>query len=69
MKPRTFLVAAVLILSATPAFAAKAARVAETVPEPEPMIVHSSEPEPEPVFFDVDDLDTPAYLRQGKLLN
>ncbi len=44
-------------------------KVAETVPEPEPMIVHSSEPEPEPVFFDVDDLDTPAYLRQGKLLN
>ena len=43
--------------------------VAETVPEPDPVIVHSSEPEPEPVFFDVDDLDTPAYLRQGKLLN
>jgi cell division protein FtsZ len=41
-------------------------------PEPEPMV----EPEPEPALIaesdpvlDLDDLDTPAYLRQGRLLN
>ncbi|HWB86731.1 MAG TPA: cell division protein FtsZ [Bryobacteraceae bacterium] len=33
-------------------------------PEPEPMLAV----EPEPVI-DLDDLDTPAYLRQGRLLN
>jgi cell division protein FtsZ len=45
-------------------------------PEPTPMIVEP-EPEPEPVLvgaeaepmLDLDDLDTPAYLRQGRLLN
>ena len=26
-------------------------------------------PEPEPPALDLDDLDTPAYLRQGRLLN
>jgi len=45
-------------------------------PEPEPVI--EPEPEPEPALIaevdpsmdiDMDDLDTPAYLRQGRLLN
>jgi cell division protein FtsZ len=35
-------------------------------PEPEP--IHPMIAEPEPVL-DMDDLDTPAYLRQGRLLN
>ncbi|HUI79618.1 MAG TPA: cell division protein FtsZ [Bryobacteraceae bacterium] len=49
-------------------------------PEPEPVFVTEPEPElepePEPVLMaepepvlDLDDLDTPAYLRQGHLLN
>jgi cell division protein FtsZ len=45
-------------------------------PEPEPVFVVEPEPEPEPVLMaepeqvlDMDDLDTPAYLRQGHLLN
>ena len=47
-------------------------------PEPEPPVVFISEPEPEPepaiaaeaeAMLDMDDLDTPAYLRQGRLLN
>jgi cell division protein FtsZ len=45
-------------------------------PEPEPVFVSEPEPEPEPVLMeetepvlDMDDLDTPAYLRQGHLLN
>ena len=43
-------------------------------PEPEPAIAEP-EPEPEPLLMadpppiDLDDLDTPAYLRQGRLLN
>jgi cell division protein FtsZ len=40
---------------------------ARVEPEPEPESVAASEPEP-PVL-DLDDLDTPAYLRQGTLLN
>lgn len=40
------------------------APVIEPEPEPEPVLVA----EPEPVL-DLDDLDTPAYLRQGRLLN
>jgi len=45
--------------------------VIEPEPEPEPQIV---EPEPQPAAeaeaaLDLDDLDTPAYLRQGRLLN
>ena len=54
--------------------------LAETkVPAPEPVVVQApiimTEPEPEPVPVaeadpgDPDDLDTPAYLRQGRLLN
>jgi len=50
------------------------------VPEPEPPVVEppvaAPEPEPEPSLLaeaesmiDMDDLDTPAYLRQGRLLN
>ncbi|MBZ5726936.1 MAG: cell division protein FtsZ [Acidobacteriia bacterium] len=35
-------------------------------PEPEPEPVLAAEPEP---VLDMDDLDTPAYLRQGRLLN
>ena len=47
-------------------------------PEPEPVHepVYAAPPEPEPVapvdaepILDMDDLDTPAYLRQGTLLN
>ncbi len=48
--------------------------VREAEPEPAPAFV--VEPEPEPVLvadsepvLDMDDLDTPAYLRQGRLLN
>jgi len=45
------------------------------LPEPVPVIEESViQPEPEPVMaaepvFDPDDLDTPAYLRQGRLIN
>jgi cell division protein FtsZ len=38
--------------------------VVEPAPEPEPALI----PEPEPIL-DLDDLDTPAYLRNGRLLN
>ena len=48
-------------------------------PEPEPELEYAAvaaEPEPEPLMpveaeplLDMDDLDTPAYLRQGRLLN
>jgi len=38
--------------------------IAEPEPEPEPLLM--AEPEP---AIDLDDLDTPAYLRQGRLLN
>ncbi len=38
----------------------------EPEPEPEPMV---AEEEVAAAVFDQDDLDTPAYLRQGKLLN
>ncbi len=38
--------------------------VAAPLPEPEPVV--NGEPEPP---FDPEDLDTPAYLRQGRLLN
>jgi cell division protein FtsZ len=42
-------------------------------PEPPPPVAHAAAgrplPPPQPNGFDVDDLDTPAYLRQGKLLN
>jgi cell division protein FtsZ len=50
----------------------------EPVREPEPPPVYEPEPapvmaetvpEPPPVAFDPEDLDTPAYLRQGRLLN
>jgi len=55
-------------------------RITEPEPEPEPAIPQAAPPEaqpepegelvaePEPVL-DLDDLDTPAYLRQGRLLN
>jgi cell division protein FtsZ len=54
------------------------ARTVEPEPEPEPVFVREPEPEPEPEpvlmaepepVLDLDDLDTPAYLRQGQLLN
>ena len=56
-------------------------RVQQRPPDPEPVPDHSyvaaaPEPEPEPVprvdsesVLDLDDLETPAYLRQGTLLN
>jgi cell division protein FtsZ len=40
--------------------------VAAAAPEPEPEPEVIAEPEP---MLDLDDLDTPAYLRQGRLLN
>jgi cell division protein FtsZ len=43
----------------------------EVEPEPEPELELDFEPEPEPeaeLQLDLDDLDTPAYLRQGRLL-
>ena len=50
------------------------ARLPHSVPEPpspQPVIqaMPEPEPEPEPEVVDPDDLDTPAYLRQGILLN
>src|SRR5262245_27193564 len=58
-------------------------RVHTRLPEPEPVLEvppppppPAAEPEPEPALIaeadpivDMDDLDTPAYLRQGRLLN
>jgi cell division protein FtsZ len=50
------------------------ARIA-ALPEPEPGVdLPVPEPEPEPLIaaepvYDPDDLDTPAYLRQGRLIN
>jgi len=51
-------------------------RVQPRLPEPEPEPEIMPEPEPEPVLMadaepvlDLEDLDTPAYLRQGRLLN
>jgi cell division protein FtsZ len=38
--------------------------IAEPEPEPEPLLVADTEPP-----IDLEDLDTPAYLRQGRLLN
>jgi len=46
------------------------AAVEETKPEIEQMSLPDTEPEPEPEpLLDLDDLDTPAYLRQGKPAN
>jgi cell division protein FtsZ len=46
----------------------------ETPPAVEPPMPPAPQPEPEPVMaaepvYDPDDLDTPAYLRQGRLVN
>jgi len=38
----------------------------EPEPEPEPAVMAEADPSLE---IDMDDLDTPAYLRQGRLLN
>ena len=38
-------------------------------PEPIPEPVLAGEPEPAPLELDMDDLEVPAYLRQGRLLN
>jgi hypothetical protein len=50
--------------------------VPEPEPEPEPEIEMLAEPEPVPTLvdngildLDMDDVDTPAYLRQGRMLN
>src|SRR5580700_9218814 len=40
------------------------AAAAPPEPEPQPMLIAESDP-----VLDLDDLDTPAYLRQGRLLN
>lgn len=40
----------------------------EPAGEPEPEPEAAAEPEPEPAY-DPDDLDTPAYMRQGRLIN
>jgi cell division protein FtsZ len=52
-------VAAPPVEAAVPAPAALPAE-----PEPQPMLIAESDP-----VLDLDDLDTPAYLRQGRLLN
>ena len=64
-----------------PVVEAAPARVETPLPEseyvepepPPPPVAHAPPgrplPPPQPNGFDVDDLDTPAYLRQGKLLN
>jgi cell division protein FtsZ len=56
-------------------------RLPEPEPEPEPIFIPEPVPMPEPApepammaaepepLMDLDDLDTPAYLRQGRLLN
>jgi hypothetical protein len=36
----------------------------ERQPEPEPEMIAEAEP-----MLDLDDVETPAYLRQGRLLN
>jgi cell division protein FtsZ len=41
-----------------------AEQAAQPEPEPEPSLIEDAEP-----LVDMDDLDTPAYLRQGRLLN
>jgi hypothetical protein len=38
----------------------------EPMPDPEPIRAAPAETEP---MLDLEDLDTPAYLRQGRLLN
>jgi cell division protein FtsZ len=45
-----------------------ARRQAERIPTPEPAPAQIAESEPG-LDLDIDDLDTPAYLRQGRLLN
>ena len=52
------------VVSARPPEPEPEPAIAEPEPEPEPLLM--AEPEP---AIDLDDLDTPAYLRQGRLLN
>jgi len=65
-QPHSLAVAEELKVAAT-------ALTPQLVPEPvaamAPDPAHNTEAEPEPAVFDQDDLDTPAYLRQGRLLN
>lgn len=69
MEEPEFLRAAEPALAALPELEAAPEPVEEIAPEPE------FEPEPAPTLLadaemlDMDDLDTPAYLRQGRLLN
>jgi cell division protein FtsZ len=70
-----------IVVDTRPPVVEAAARVETPLPEPEyvepepppPPVAHAPAgrplPPPQPNGFDVDDLDTPAYLRQGKLLN
>ena len=43
--------------------------VAAPPPEPEPAPAPVADSEPALLEIDMDDIDTPAYLRQGRLLN
>ena len=49
---------------AAPASAPEPVPVVEAEPEPEPELMADAEP-----LADSDDIETPAYLRQGRLLN
>jgi cell division protein FtsZ len=71
-----------IVVESRPAMAAPAPPIEEPEPEyveyaaaepPPPPVAHPTPsrplPPPQPNGFDTDDLDTPAYMRQGKLLN
>ena len=47
-----------------PPMAPAPAMIVEPEPEPEPEMIADAEP-----MLDLDDVETPAYLRQGRLLN
>jgi cell division protein FtsZ len=71
-----------IVVESRPAMVAPAPPIEEPEPEyveyaaaepPPPPVAHPTPsrplPPPQPNGFDTDDLDTPAYMRQGKLLN
>ena len=60
--------APVIPIAAAPAAPPPRPPVVQVPPEPEPVIEQTLIAEADPVL-DLDDLDTPAYLRQGRLLN
>jgi cell division protein FtsZ len=53
-----------VVMEPEPIFIPEPMPAAVIEPEPEPALIAESEP-----MLDMDDLDTPAYLRQGRLLN